>query len=311
MLASYLRLRLSQACCSTHSQKPFTMSIRKAVITAAAPDQKSLPLQNLVDRNGRNTTALQLIVEEAVNAGAEEICVVICPGAEENFIKASGELAGRLTFIEQDAPRGYGDAILRARDFVGDESFLHLVSDHVYISKSETSCARQVVELAQKENCAVSAVQATRENMLPHFGTVGGTPEANSNDLYRISKIIEKPTPTMAEQELVVAGLRASHYLCLSGMHVLTPLVMELLEENIAKAPPETNIQLSPALNELASRQQYLALEIAGLRYNIGVKYGLLRSQLAIALSGKDRDNILTQLLELVALPQISNGEAK
>ncbi len=287
------------------------MSIRKAVITAAAPDQKSLPLQNLVDRNGRDTTALQLIVEEAVNAGAEEICVVICPGAEETFRKASGELAGRLTFIEQDAPRGYGDAILRARDFVGDESFLHLVSDHVYISKSDSSCARQVVELAKKENCAVSAVQATRENMLPYFGTVGGTPEANSNDLYRISKIIEKPTPTLAEQELVVAGLRASHYLCLSGMHVLTPLVMELLEEQIAQAPAGTNIQLSPALDELANRQRYLALEIAGLRYNVGVKYGLLKSQLAIALSGKDRDNILTQLLELVALPQITTGEGK
>ena len=287
------------------------MSIRKAVITAAAPDQKSLPLQNLVDRNGRDTTALQLIIEEAVNAGVEEICVVICPGAEENFVKAAGELAGRLVFIEQKAPRGYGDAILRARDFVGEESFLHLVSDHVYISKSDTSCARQVVELAQKENCAVSAVQATRENMLPYFGTVGGTPETNSNDLYRISNIIEKPTPTLAEQELVVPGLRASHYLCLSGMHVLTPLVMRLLEEQMAQAPAGSSIQLSPALNELANRQQYLALEIAGLRYNIGVKYGLLKSQLAIALSGRDRDNILTQLLELVALPQISTGEAK
>ena len=71
------------------------------------------------------------------------------------------------------------------------------------------------------------------------------------------------------------------------------------------------NIQLSPALNELGKRQQYLALEIAGLRYNIGVKYGLLKSQLAIALSGKDRDNILSQMLELVALPQITTGEAK
>jgi UTP--glucose-1-phosphate uridylyltransferase len=216
-----------------------------------------------------------------------------------------------LTFIEQDAPRGYGDAILRTRDFVRDEPFLHLVSDHVYISKSDSSCARQVVELAKKENCAVSAVQATRENMLPYFGTVGGTLTPGSNDLYRISKIIEKPTPTLAEQELVVAGLRASHYLCLSGMHVLTPLVMELLEEQIAQAPAGTNIQLSPALDELANRQRYLALEIAGLRYNVGVKYGLLKSQLAIALSGKDRDNILTQLLELVALPQITTGEGK
>ena len=290
------------------------MSIRKAVITAAAPDQKSLPLQSLVDRNGRDATALQLIVEEAVNAGAEEICVVICPDAEPNFIKAAGELAGRLTFIEQKNPRGYGDALLRARDFVGDESFLHLVSDHVYISKTSTGCARQVVDLAGKEKCSVSAVQATRENMLPYFGTVGGQREANSADLYSVSKVVEKPTPTFAEQELVVAGLRASHYLCLSGMHVLTPMVMELLQENLEKAPAGTNVTLSPALNALAQRQQYLALEIAGSRYNIGVKYGLLKSQLALALSGKDRDDILSELLELVSqsqLSQLSNAEVK
>lgn len=287
------------------------MTIRKAVITAAAPDQKSLPLQSLVDRSGRNTTALQLIVEEAVDAGAEEICVIICPGAESNFTKAAGELAGRLTFIEQGNPRGYGDALLRARDFVGDESFLHLVSDHVYISKTAKGCARQIVELAKKEQCAVSAVQATRENMLPYFGTVGGQREANSTDLYRVSKVLEKPTPTLAEQELVVAGLRASHYLCLSGMHVLTPMVMELLQENLSKATDGENISLSPALNALANRQQYLALEIAGVRYNIGVKYGLLKSQLALALSGKDRDDILSELLELVATSQLGNAEAK
>lgn len=287
------------------------MSIRKAVITAAAPDQKSLPLQSLVDRNGRDTTALQLIVEEAVDAGAEEICVVICPGAEETFLKAAGELAGRLTFVEQNNPRGYGDAVLRTRDFVGDEPFLHLVSDHVYISKSNIGCAAQVVALAQQEGCAVSAVQSTRENMLPHFGTVGGQRKSGSADLYRISKIIEKPTPTLAEQELVVAGLRASHYLCLSGMHVLTPLVMELLQEDLEQAPDGTNIQLSSALNELAKRQQYFALEIAGLRYNIGVKYGLLKSQLALALSGKDKTRILSELLELVALQRFSVEERK
>ena len=277
------------------------MSISKAVITAAAPDQKSLPLQSLVDQQGVKKTALQLIVEEAVSTGAEEIAIIICPGASSDFEAAAGEHAGRLTFIEQNQPRGYGDALLRAQDFVGDEPFLHLISDHVYISRSDVSCARQVVDLAEQQDCAVSAVQPTREHLLTYFGAVGGQREITRDDLYRITSVIEKPTPTRAEQDLIVAGLRASHYLCLSGVHVLTPNIMKLLADDLQAAPAGTNINLSSALNALSGREKCLALEIAGSRYNIGVKYGLLRSQLALALSGKDRDTILSELLELVA----------
>ncbi len=224
------------------------MSIRKAVITAAAPDQKSLPLQNLVDPQGRNKTALQLITDEAFNAGVEEVCVVICPGEEDSYREAAGEHAGRLTFIDQDRPRGYGDALYRASDFVGDESFLHLVSDHVYISTNNRGYAKQLVDVASAESCAVSAVQPTRENLLSYFGVVGAKRVANRTSLYDIHTVIEKPTPTRAEQDLIVAGLRASHYLCLSGVHVLTPTVMELLGEAIKQTPPEASIQLSPAL---------------------------------------------------------------
>jgi UTP--glucose-1-phosphate uridylyltransferase len=278
------------------------MSIRRAVITAAAPDQKSLPLQNLVDQQGRRKTALQLIVEEAVDAGAEEICIVICPGQAESYSKAAGEHATRVTFVEQDNPRGYGDALFRASEFVGTEPFLHLVSDHVYISLDSKGCAQQIVDLANKEQCVVSAVQETREHLLPYFGAVGANPTGNRDDLYEVTTVIEKPTPTRAEQDLLVAGLRSSYYLCLSGMHVLNPNVMTILGEMIENAPPETSIQLSPALASLARKERYLALSVRGARYNIGVKYGLLKSQLALALSGKDRDDILTDLLELVSV---------
>lgn len=277
------------------------MSILKAVITAGSPGQKSLPLQNLVDQNGTAKTALELIADEAVQAGIEEICVIICPGEQSNYEKASGEHASRLTFVVQDNPRGYGDALFRARDFVGDQHFLHLVSDHIYISPLARGYAGQLVDVAVAESCAVSAVQPTRENLLPYFGVVGGKRVPNRTGLYDVKTVIEKPTPTQAEQELIVAGLRAGHYLCLSGIHVLSPTVMELLEETIEQAGPNQPILLSPALETLARRERYLATQIDGSRFNIGVKYGLLKSQLALALSGKDRDEILTDLLQIVA----------
>ena len=102
----------------------------------------------------------------------------------------------------------------------------------------------------------------------------------------------------------MVPGLRAGHYLCLFGMHVLTPSVMEFLGQMIAEAHAPARaepIMLSPALEKLAQRERYLALELDGTRYNIGVKYGMLTAQLALALSGSDREEILARLVELLA----------
>ncbi len=276
------------------------MKIKKAVVTSASPGQHLLPLQNVVDREGEAKTALQLILDESAEAGIQEICIVICPGDSASYRNAAGEHANHLTFVEQDNPRGYGDALFRAASFVGEDPFLHLVGDHLYISQNEKGCAQQLVELAEAESCAVSAVQPTRENQLALFGAIGGRRVAKRSGLYEVERVIEKPTPTQAEQELIVAGLRSSHYLCLFGLHALTPNVMELLRPRVEDKSIQT-VQLSPALAELAQRERYLATEIDGHRYNIGVKYGLLKAQLALALSGKDRDDILTELLDLVA----------
>lgn len=280
------------------------MKITRAVITAAARDDRHLPLQQLVDRDRRTKAALAIIVEEAVAAGAHEVAIVVRPGDEDDFREAAGDAASRLELIPQTEPAGYGNAILQARDFVADEPFLHFVGDHLYVSDAAnddrmpaTPCASQLVAIAEAEACCVSAVQATREHMLPYFGTVGGRLVAGRRGLYEVDKVLEKPTPTLAERELIVPGLRAGHYLCFFGMHVLTPTVLELLDA----AGPDGQRQLTPALTALAQRERYLAAELAGRRYNLGLTYGLLSAQLAIGLAGPDRAEILAQLVELLA----------
>ena len=85
------------------------MNISKAVITAAGGNQRGLPLQTLVDRDGRTKTALQILVEEALSGGVTDIAVVVPPGDEPAFARAAGDYARRLTFIPQTDPRGYGD----------------------------------------------------------------------------------------------------------------------------------------------------------------------------------------------------------
>jgi UTP--glucose-1-phosphate uridylyltransferase len=279
----------------------FGMRIGKAVITAAARGQNLLPLQTLVDRDGVQKYALRIILEEAISSGVEDVCLVVRPGDQAAYASAAGDLASSLEFVEQDEPRGYGHALYCANAFVANDSFLHLVSDHLYVSRENSRCARQLVQIAEIESCSVSGVQSTRESVLTEYGAIGGRRVAGRNRLYEVEEVLEKPTPTEAEQKLIVPGLRQGHYLCFFGMHVLTPAVMQLLDEQISRAGAGRNIQLSPALAALARRERYLAHEVDGVRYNIGVKYGLLVAQLALALDGNDRDEILAQLLELLA----------
>ncbi len=276
------------------------MRITKAVITAAGREQRTLPLHMLVDRDGEQKSAFRIIIEEALAAGIEEIGVVICPGDREVYAKAAGSHAGRLQFVEQHQPRGYGHALTVARSLVGSDPFLHLISDHLYISSESRRCAQQLVEAAAAEECSMCAVQATRENMLPLYGTVGGRRVPKSSNLYLVEAVREKPTPTQAEQELIVPGLRAGHYLCFFGMHVLNGTVLDILERQLRDAPAGQSIQLSPALAELATRERYLAIEISGQRFNMGVKYGLLLAQMALALSGADRAEVLEQIVQLL-----------
>jgi UTP--glucose-1-phosphate uridylyltransferase len=307
--------------------------ITKAVITAAGRGARQYPafdtvqkaMLPLVDRDGLTKPILQIIAEEAFESGIEEICVVSAPEDEgyyrhkfqsfsanlrsgqksaawaEEQARRMDDLAARLTFAEQRDPLGYGHAVWCAREFVAGQPFLLLLSDHLYISKVERRCARQLIDLAASEGCAVSAVHSTREHLISQYGTISGRRMQDRPDVYSIDEIIEKPNPTIAELRLQIPGLRAGHYLCFFGMHVLTPAVFDLLGELVANDRRELgSIQLTTALNELARRERYLALETSGARYNLGVKFGGVEAQIALALAGVDRQEMLTTLLESV-----------
>lgn len=277
------------------------MEITQALITAAGESQRRLPLQTLVDRDGSPKTALQILIEEVLESGIEQIVIVVTPGDIPAFTQAAGVFAPRLSFVEQSQPLGYGHAVWSARDSLKNAPFLLLVGDHLYVSSVADRCAKQLISVARSESCAVSAVQATHESKLPLYGAVGGRLEAGRRGLYAVSEILEKPSPTEAEQRLIVPGLRAGHYLCFFGMHVLPPAIINLLGEEIAAADGKWKVHLTNSLAKLAARERYLALELQGRRYDIGLKYGLLTAQLALALSGKDRDEVLTGLADMLA----------
>jgi UTP--glucose-1-phosphate uridylyltransferase len=275
--------------------------VTKALITAAGPAQRRLPLQNLTDRDGAQKPALALLLDEMLAAGIEQVGLVHARGDRAAYEAVLAPYAAKLTFLEQPAPLGYGHAVLCGREFVGNQPFLLQVSDHLYVSHAAKSCTRQLLDLAEAENCAVSAVQPTHESQLQYYGTIGGSLVPGRRGLTAVERVLEKPTPTVAEQQCLVPGLRAGYYLCFFGMHVLTPALLELLAA-ARQADPAAKLGLSPALDALAAREKYLAAVLDGRRANLEAHFGLLRAQIALGLSGANRGDVLALLAEELAL---------
>ena len=308
------------------------MKIKKAVITAAARGERLYPVADtiqkamlpVVDVDGIHKPVIQIIAEEAFASGVEEICIVCAPGDGERYINAftslrdnliksfrsvdwAKEEAGKidhllncLKFAEQKEPLGYGHAVYCARPFVNNAPFLLLLGDYLYTAANgQKRSAAQLIELASQQECSVSAVNPTIEHQISRYGTLTGKQLANNSGVYQIEKIIEKPSLSAAELELQTPGLRAGYYLCFFGMHVFTPSIFNLLEDEIKKNG--SNTLLTPSLQRLAANEKYLALEVKGRRYDLSRKHGLLRAQIALGLAGEAHDETLSTLVELLA----------
>ncbi|MGI4819566.1 MAG: UTP--glucose-1-phosphate uridylyltransferase [Janthinobacterium lividum] len=308
------------------------MKVRRAVITAAARGERLYPVADtiqkamlpVVDLDGLHKPVIQIIAEEAFSSGIEEICVVCAPGDGERYVSAFTSLRdnlvksykgsdwatqqadkidyllSRLQFAEQAEALGYGHAVYCARDFVQGEPFLLLLGDYLYVSAmAGQRCAAQLVALATQQDCSVSAVNPTIEHQIGRYGTLTGKHVPAHQGVYEIEKIIEKPSLSTAELELQTSGLRAGYYLCFFGMHVLTPTIFNILERHQSQGTG--NLLLTPALQELAETEKYLALEVKGTRYDLSRRHGLLRAQLALGLAGEAHDETLTTMVELLA----------
>jgi len=316
--------------------------VRKAVITAAGRGTRQYPASStvqkemfpLVDRDGLTKPTIQIIAEEALDSAIEELCIVAAPGDEEQYrqhfrglssqllpaykgkewaLRESERLADierRLTYVIQETQEGYGHAVYCARDFVGDEPFLLLLGDHVYISGNAERCSQQVLRVFEREGATVSAVKRTPEEMLHLFGTVRGEPLPDpSGRLYEVTAIKEKPTPEYAEEHLRTPGLRRGEYLCFFGMQVFTPAIFDCLEYHIRHDIRERGeIQLTSSQEMLRQRERYLAYEAVGDRYDMGVPYGYVETQIALALHSPARDAMLASIVKLIARSGVAAG---
>jgi len=274
----------------------------KAVITAAAKNHRHLALQTVTDPQGFPTSILRLQVRDLLDAGIETIGIVIHPGDESLFAETAGDLSERLVFIPQEQPLGYGDAILRAEAFVGSDPFILTIGDHLFVSDlKEQNCIEQVLRAGAALKAPVSAVQATPEADISRFGVVGGSQQEGEGGVIRVSEVVEKPTPTLAEQRLLVSGLRAGYYYAYFGIHYLPPAIFGHLRVLIGeRGPDDPAVNLTDAVNRMLGDSEYYALALKGRRFDLEARFGLLQAQLAVALRSPHRDSVLTSIIQLI-----------
>jgi UTP--glucose-1-phosphate uridylyltransferase len=310
--------------------------VRKAVITAAGRGTRQYPASTavqkemfpLVDRDGLTKPVIQIIGEEAIESGIEEICIITQPGEadlyrnyfrrfdadmvksfrgkdwailESEKLQAFGE---RLHFAEQHSPEGFGHAVYQAKSFVGSDPFLLMLGDHIYVSNTKERCARQIIRIYEQYMLdTVTAVQPTLERHLHLFGVIKGDPVDQNKGIYKAGEIIEKPSIDLARERLATPGLASGNYLAHFGMHVFSPRIFDSLEYLIKNNLREKNeIQLTAAQEHLRQHSdKYWAVDVQGQRYDTGIPYGLMETQLALALNGIHRTEICEAIARILA----------
>ena len=298
-LTSYLQREYGMPCFELDIQRP--LSIRKAVIPVAGLGTRMFPYTKAVPKTflpvvtpeGVAKPVIQLIIEEALSAGVEEVALVIQPEDEARFrsyfqtdvrpetiaklppalrqaAERVMEIGKRLTFIPQHEAKGFGHAVLLAEKWAGNEAFLLLLGDHLFRSEDVRSVARQVVDQFQAFGDSQSVVGIYEETLarVKHYGTVTG--EWVSDDTMQLQKIFEKPTEDEAQTYLAVTRHNKETFFCVNGVYALRPGIFGKLREQ-ACASVGAEVQLTPALEALRCEEGVKGLVVRGVHFDTGI----------------------------------------
>ncbi|MBP9812225.1 UTP--glucose-1-phosphate uridylyltransferase [Candidatus Gracilibacteria bacterium] len=283
--------------------------VRKCIIPAAGfgtrflPATKAQPKEMLpiVDK-----PVIQYLVEEAVEAGITDIMIVTGRGKQaiENHFDASFELEktlvekgkikelelvervanlARIAYVRQPVPRGDGDALLRARAWIGDEPCLVLFGDDLI--RGEKGGATQLLEAFEKKQAPIIALERVSDKRVSSYGIVESSQQEGK--IYRVAKFLEKPKPEETTSRLGVIG-----------KYIITPEVFDYLALDGGGTSKDGEIRLADAFARMVNmNKEVYGLEMEGDRYDTGDKFGFIKATVDYALA---REDLGPQLLELL-----------
>ncbi|MDR0298230.1 MAG: UTP--glucose-1-phosphate uridylyltransferase GalU [Streptococcaceae bacterium] len=274
-----------------------TKKVRKAIIPAAGLGTRFLPATKAVAKEMLpivDKPTIQFIVEEALASGIEDILIVTGKAKrpiedhfdsnvelEQNLLeKGKTELLKlveettdiNLHFIRQSHPKGLGHAVLQAKAFVGDEPFVVMLGDDLMdINGGKVPLTKQLINDYEKTHASTIAVMKMPHEEVDKYGVIAPEGEVEKG-LYNVAEFVEKPAIAEAPSDLAIIG-----------RYLLTPEIFDILENQTPGAGNE--IQLTDAIETLNKTQRVFARQFTGQRYDVGDKFGFVKTTVEYGLN--------------------------
>ncbi|WP_367297545.1 UTP--glucose-1-phosphate uridylyltransferase GalU [Loigolactobacillus coryniformis] len=287
------------------------MNVHKAVIPAAGLGTRFLPATKAMAKEMLpivDKPTIQFIVEEAQASGIDDILIITgkgkrpiedhfdsVPELEQNLIKKQKDemlkvvqettnMNVNLFFIRQSHPNGLGDAVRLAKSFIANEPFVVMLGDD--LMEDKVPLTKQLINDYEKTHASTLAVKRVPHDEVSKYGVID--PEAEEfPGLYNVRQFVEKPAADKAPSDLAIIG-----------RYLLTPEIFDILENQKPGAGGE--IQLTDAIDELNKIQRVFAHEFKGNRYDVGNKFGYVRTNIEFGLRHLEvKDQLKDYIIEL------------
>ena len=290
-----------------------SVKVRKAVIPAAGLGTRFLPATKALAKEMLpivDKPTIQFIVEEAKASGIEDILIVegkqkrsiedhfdSAPELEQNLkekhkdallqlVHSTTDIGVNLFFVRQPYPRGLGDAVRLAKSFVGDEPFVVMLGDDLMNDK--VPLTKQLIDEYDKTHASILAVKKVPHDEVSAYGVIDPVKEV-SKDLYNVKKFVEKPAVADAPSDLAIIG-----------RYLLIPEIFDILDNQ--KPGKGNEIQLTDAIDTLNQTQRVFAHEFKGDRYDVGNKFGYVKTNVEYGLTHPEvKDELRAYILDLAA----------
>ena len=300
-----------------------SVKVRKAVIPAAGLGTRFLPATKALAKEMLpivDKPTIQFIVEEAKASGIEDILIVegkqkrsiedhfdSAPELEQNLkekhkdallqlVHSTTDIGVNLFFVRQPYPRGLGDAVRLAKSFVGDEPFVVMLGDDLMNDK--VPLTKQLIDEYDKTHASILAVKKVPHDEVSAYGVIDPEKEV-SKDLYNVKKFVEKPAVADAPSDLAIIG-----------RYLLTPEIFDILDNQ--KPGKGNEIQLTDAIDTLNQTQRVFAHEFKGDRYDVGNKFGYVKTNVEYGLTNPEvKDELRAYILDLAAKLQAGKPVGK
>lgn len=297
--------------------------VSKAIIPAAGLGTRFLPATKALAKEMLpivDKPTIQFIVEEARKSGIQDIVVVDGKNKRsiEDHFDSNPELEDNLRdkhkdemlklvqettdiniyFIRQSHPRGLGDAVLTARDFIGDEPFVVMLGDDLNnINNNGTPLTKELIDSYHETGASTLAVMRVPHEDTSKYGVINPSKEVKPG-LFNVTSFVEKPDPKDAPSDLAIIG-----------RYVFTPEIFDVLAKT--KPGKGNEIQLTDAINTLNKTQRVFAHEYKGDRYDVGNKFGWIETNIEYGLNHPEVKDELREYIKELGAKMSAEDKAK